>query len=55
MALQKTASKNPSYRNRLSYHGMLLGGIGFLCGAALVIAHVETRQAIEFAKAEEQR
>lgn len=55
MALQKTAAKIPSYRNRLSYHSMLLGGIGFLSGAALVIAHVETRGAIEHALAEEQR
>ncbi len=55
MALQKTAAKIPSYRNRLSYHSMLLGGIGFLSGAALVIAHVETRDAIEQALAEAQR
>lgn len=55
MALQKTAAKIPSYRNRLSYHSMLLGGIGFLSGAAIVIAHVETRDAIEQALAEQQR
>jgi electron transport complex protein RnfG len=55
MSLQKTASRIPSYRNRLSYHASLLGGIGFLTGAALVIAHVETHEAIERAHAEEQR
>jgi Na+-translocating ferredoxin:NAD+ oxidoreductase subunit G len=55
MVLQKKAAQIPSYRNRLSYHSMLLGGIGFLTGAALVIAHVETREAIEFAQAEQRR
>lgn len=55
MSLQKTVIEVPAYRQRLSYHSMLLGGIGFLTGAALVIAHVETHEAIEYAKAEEKR
>jgi len=55
MSLKPTETAIPSYRQRLSYHSGLLGGVGLLTGAALAIAHVETHQAIETAKAEEQR
>ncbi|EIJ41253.1 electron transport complex, RnfABCDGE type, G subunit [Beggiatoa alba B18LD] len=47
--------KNPSYRNRIGYHSGLLGSVGLLASAALVIANVETHDAIEKAKAAEKQ
>lgn len=55
MSLKTPDSPIPSYRQRLGYHSGLLGGIGFLAGAALMIAHVETHNAIQEAKAADQR
>ncbi len=45
----------PSYRNRIGYHGGLLGGVGLIASMAIVIADVETRSAIAEAKANDQK
>lgn len=47
--------KTPSYRQRLGYHSGLLGGMGLLASMVLVIADVETRQAITHAKLADQK
>jgi Na+-translocating ferredoxin:NAD+ oxidoreductase subunit G len=50
-----SAKKIPAYRTRLGYHSGLLGGMALLAGMVLIIADVETRDAIALAKAEDQR
>ncbi|OUD13133.1 electron transport complex subunit RsxG [Thioflexithrix psekupsensis] len=47
--------KVPSYRNRIGYHGGLLGGVGLIASMAIVIADIETRDAITLAKANDQK
>lgn len=47
--------KVPSYRNRIGYHGGLLGGVGLIASMAIVIADIETRDAIALAKANDQK
>lgn len=38
---------NPSYKKRLAYHATLLGGVGLLASAALVLGNVSTNAAIK--------
>jgi electron transport complex protein RnfG len=45
----------PSYRKRLGYQSGLLGGIGLLTSVILVIADVETHDAINLAKAADKK
>jgi len=45
----------PSYRQRLSYHAMLLAGMCLLAAMVLVIADVETRDSIAAAKKADQK
>ncbi|ALG66976.1 electron transport complex subunit RsxG [Beggiatoa leptomitoformis] len=47
--------KNPSYRNRIGYHSGLLGSVGLLASAILVVANVETHEPIAKAKAAEKQ
>jgi Na+-translocating ferredoxin:NAD+ oxidoreductase subunit G len=49
------ANKIPAYRTRLGYHSGLLGGMALLAGMIIIIADIETRDAIAAAKAEDQR
>ena len=38
---------NPSYKKRLAYHATLLGGVGLLASAALVLGNVSTNDTIQ--------
>jgi electron transport complex protein RnfG len=53
MITSKRVVANPSYRQRTGYHGMLVGGTALLVSAALVVANVHTKPAIELRQAED--
>lgn len=46
MITSRRPVNNPSYRQRTIYHGMLVGGVAFIAGALLVIAHEGTKDII---------
>lgn len=45
--------KRPSYRDRLGYHTLLLGGMACLAGAGLVLGNNTTKEEITLRKAED--
>lgn len=46
MSLAKTVITKPSYRQRISYHGMLVGGAAMIASALLVIGNASTKDVI---------
>ena len=53
MSLKKTTVTSPSYRQRIGYHGMLVGGTALLASALLVIGNVSTKDVIALRHAED--
>lgn len=53
MSLSKTTVTKPSYRQRIGYHGMLVGGTALLASALLVIGNVSTKDVIAQRHAED--
>jgi len=53
MSLSKTTITTPSYRQRIGYHGMLVGGTALLASALLVIGNTSTKDVIAQRHAED--
>jgi len=53
MSLSKTTVTTPSYRQRIGYHGMLVGGTALLASALLVMGNTSTKHVIAQRHAED--
>ena len=46
MSLRKTKIVKPSYRQRIGYHSMLVGGTALIASALLVVGNISTKEVI---------